>query len=129
MPIVILIIVLVLLVLLAVFTGVGVKLSIMRPKSDEVDFDKLSERHKIRYRRVLRSTVFTLVTVAAVAILVATLWMPVLQIYGASMTPTLTDGDIVISRKVKNLKQAIKIVVNQNALSSISEQGKESGRR
>ena len=31
--------------------------------------------------------------------------------------------------EVKNLKQAIKIVVNQNALSSISEQGKESGRR
>ncbi len=50
MPIVILIIVLVLLVLLAVFTGVGVKLSIMRPKSDEVDFEKLSERHKIRYK-------------------------------------------------------------------------------
>ena len=46
-----------------------------------------------------------LITVAAVAILVATLWMPVLQIYGASMTPTLTDGDIVISRKVRNLKQ------------------------
>ena len=78
---------------------------LQRPPLKELEGELQRERHKIRYRRVLRSTVFTLVTVAAVAILVATLWMPVLQIYGASMTPTLTDGDIVISRKVKNLKQ------------------------
>lgn len=37
--------------------------------------------------------------VAAVAVLVATIWMPVLQIYGASMTPTLNEGDIVLSVK------------------------------
>lgn len=78
---------------------------LQRPPLKELEGELQRERHKIRYRRVLRSTVFTLVTVAAVAILVATLWMPVLQIYGASMTPTLTDGDIVISRKVRNLKQ------------------------
>ena len=34
-----------------------------------------------------------------VAVLVATIWMPVLQIYGASMTPTLNEGDIVVSVK------------------------------
>ena len=33
------------------------------------------------------------------AVLVATIWMPVLQIYGASMVPTLDEGDIVISVK------------------------------
>jgi signal peptidase I len=48
---------------------------------------------------VLRSTVYTLITVAAVAVLVATLLMPVLQIYGGSMTPTLADRDIVLSLK------------------------------
>lgn len=37
--------------------------------------------------------------VAAVAVLVATIWMPVLQIYGSSMTPTLNEGDIVLSVK------------------------------
>ncbi len=78
---------------------------LQRPPLKELEKELQRERHKIRYRRVLRSTVFTLITVAAVAILVATLWMPVLQIYGASMTPTLKDGDIVISRKVKNLKR------------------------
>ena len=81
------------------------KKPIQRPPLKELESELQRERYKIRYRRVLRSTVFTLVTVAAIAILVATLWMPVLQIYGASMTPTLTDGDIVISRKVRNLKQ------------------------
>lgn len=78
---------------------------VKRPELKELEGELQRERYKTRYRRVLRSTVFTLVVVAAAAILVATLWMPVLQIYGASMTPTLTDGDIVISRKVRNLKQ------------------------
>ena len=57
------------------------------------------EKYKRRYKRVLRSTVYTLIVVAAAAVLVATIWMPVLQIYGASMVPTLDEGDIVISVK------------------------------
>lgn len=63
----------------------------------EAELDRL--KYKRRYRSVLRSTIYTLVTVAAVAVLVATLWLPVLQIYGSSMTPTLEDGDVVISVK------------------------------
>lgn len=58
-----------------------------------------------RYRTVLKSTIYTLITVAAIAILVATLWLPVLQIYGSSMTPTLQDGDIVVSVKTSELVQ------------------------
>ena len=42
---------------------------------------------------------FTLITVAAVAVLIAVLLLPVLQIYGTSMNPTLGEGDIVISVK------------------------------
>ena len=57
------------------------------------------EKYRRRYGRVLRSTIYTLITVEAVAVLVATLWLPVLQIYGSSMTPTLQDGDIVVSLK------------------------------
>lgn len=61
------------------------------------------ERNRIRrgknYRKALSSTVSVLVVVAALAVLVATLLMPVLQIYGSSMTPTLVDGDIVLSIK------------------------------
>ncbi|MBR6534193.1 MAG: signal peptidase I [Clostridia bacterium] len=47
----------------------------------------------------MRSTVYILIVVAAIAVLVATLFMPVLQIYGSSMAPTLDEGDIVISLK------------------------------
>ena len=48
---------------------------------------------------------YSLITVAAVAILVATLWLPVLQIYGNSMTPTLENGDIVFSLKTGEFQQ------------------------
>lgn len=58
---------------------------------------------KLHYRKrfvsTLRSTVFSLITVAAVAVLVAVLLLPVLQIYGTSMNPVLTEGDLVISVK------------------------------
>lgn len=54
---------------------------------------------------MLRSTVYTLITVAAVSVLVATLWLPVLQIFGSSMTPTLQNGDIVFSMKTADFQQ------------------------
>lgn len=63
------------------------------------------EKYKSQYRKVLRSTIYTLITVAAIAILVATLWLPVLQIYGSSMTPTLKDGEIVLSVKESEFTQ------------------------
>ena len=47
----------------------------------------------------MRNTIFTLITVAAVAVLVAVLLLPVLRIYGTSMTPTLEEDNIVVSLK------------------------------
>lgn len=61
-------------------------------------------KYKKRYNTVLRSTIYTLITVAAVAVLVATLWLPVLQIYGSSMTPTLQNGDIVFTLKTADFR-------------------------
>lgn len=75
------------------------KKSIARPTDAALQAEIHRLRYRSRYRSVLRSTVYTLVVVAAVAVLVATIWMPVLQIYGASMTPTLEEGDIVVSVK------------------------------
>lgn len=63
------------------------------------------ERYKQKYALVIKSTVFTLITVAAVAVLIATLWLPVLQIYGSSMTPSLSDGNIVVSSASNQLRQ------------------------
>lgn len=75
------------------------------PTSDQIAAELKRERYKHRYRSVLKSTVYTLITVAAIAVLVATLWLPVLQIYGSSMTPTLQDGEIVFSVKTVDLEQ------------------------
>ena len=69
------------------------------PELKDLEQELAREKYKNRYGMVLRSTIYTLITVAAVAILVATLWMPVLQIYGSSMNETLQDGDIVLSVK------------------------------
>ncbi|MCD8398533.1 MAG: signal peptidase I [Lachnospiraceae bacterium] len=57
------------------------------------------KRYKKKYWSTLRSTIATLVVVAAVAVLVAVLLLPVLRIYGTSMTDTLNNGDIVVSVK------------------------------
>lgn len=69
------------------------------PTVAQLEQELKRENYRRRYNRVLRSTIYTLVTVAAVAVLVATLFLPVLRIYGTSMTPTMTDGDIVVSVK------------------------------
>lgn len=78
---------------------------IKTPNSSDVEQALKRERYKLRYRRTIISTIFILITAAAVAVLVAMLWMPVLQIYGSSMTPTLQEGDIVVSLKENDLEQ------------------------
>ena len=65
-----------------------------------------TERKRIRrgtlYRRALRSTVAVLVVVAAVAVLITTLFLPILQISGDSMSPTLEHDQIVVLLKTKD---------------------------
>ena len=63
----------------------------------EKELDRM--RYQRRFALTMRSTIFTLVVVAAIAILVAVLVMPVLRIYGRSMNDTLDEGDIVVSVK------------------------------
>lgn len=75
------------------------------PSRADLENELHREKYKRRYRQVLRNTVFTLITVAAVAVLVATLFLPVLQIYGTSMTPSLNEGDIVLSVKASHFKR------------------------
>lgn len=74
------------------------------PTIEQLKNELNRERYKRRYFLVIRSTVYSLITVAAVAVLVATLWLPVLQIYGHSMAPTLTEGEIVVTVKNSEFK-------------------------
>jgi len=75
------------------------------PEIGELKAELHRVNYKRRYIKVFKSTVYTLVVVAAFAVLVATLWMPVLQIYGSSMTPTIDEGQIVVSVKGKDFEQ------------------------
>jgi signal peptidase I len=63
----------------------------------EKELGRLQYRRK--FRQTLYSTIGMLITVSAAAVLVAVLLLPVLRIYGTSMTPTLVEGDYVISFK------------------------------
>lgn len=73
--------------------------AIALPSKEQVE----SELDKIKYRKKFRSTLFStvsiLVVVAAVAVLVSTIFFPVVQVAGNSMEPTLKNGDILVLLK------------------------------
>lgn len=75
------------------------------PTTEQIERERARLRYKRRYSRTLRSTIAILVVVAAGAVLIATLWMPVLRIYGSSMAPTLKDGQIVVCVKSADFRQ------------------------
>lgn len=78
---------------------------INRPSSEELKAELKRARYADRYSKTLRSTLYSLIIVAAIAVLVATIFLPVLQIYGTSMSPTLKDGEVVVSIKRPDLEQ------------------------
>lgn len=74
------------------------------PTTEQLEGELKRVRYKSRYRSVLRSTIYSLITVAAIAVLIATLWLPVLQVYGNSMTPTLQNGEIIFTVKMSEFE-------------------------
>ena len=81
------------------------KKSLTSPSLPQLEKELHREQYKYRYASVMRSTINTLIIVAAFAILVATLWMPVLQIYGNAMDPSLTEGQVVVCVKTADMEQ------------------------
>ena len=69
------------------------------PTKEQVEAERKRYRRQKAYNKALGGTVYVLTIVAAVAVLIATLILPVLQIEGTSMEPTLTNGDIVLLMK------------------------------
>ena len=74
------------------------------PSTEEVAAERERLAYQSRYQRVLRSTIYILVVVAAVAVLLATLFLPVLQVSGDSMNPTLNDKDIILLVKSNHIE-------------------------
>ena len=63
----------------------------------EAELDRESSRYRLRC--ALRSAFSIMIVVAAAAVLISTLCLPVLRIYGTSMTPALTGGNIVVAAR------------------------------
>lgn len=70
--------------------------SVELPSIEQVESELNEIKAKKKFGRALRNTVYVLIVVAAIAVLISTLVLPVLQVSGESMEPTLYDGDIII---------------------------------
>ena len=75
------------------------------PSLKEIQNERKRIRRGAYYWQALRGTIAVLVVVAAIAVLITTLFMPILQISGDSMSPTLEHDEIVILTKTKNFKR------------------------
>ena len=78
---------------------------VVLPSVDEMKEELQRIKHKKRFGRAVKSTVYTLLVVAAVSILVSMLWGPVFRIHGSSMEPALSPGDIAVGIKTTDIKQ------------------------
>ena len=74
------------------------------PTIDQINAERKRMQHQADYRKALFGTIDVLIIVAAIAVLVSTLILPVLQITGDSMEPTLQNGDIVVLRKTTDFE-------------------------
>ncbi len=75
------------------------------PSLSEIQSERKRIRREAYYRQALRGTISVLLVVAAIAVLITTLFLPILQISGDSMSPTLEHDEIVICLKTKNFDQ------------------------
>ena len=75
------------------------KKEVSLPSKKQVETARKKYRRQKAYNKALGGTVYVLTIVAAVAVLISTLFLPVLQIEGTSMEPTLSNGDIVLLMK------------------------------
>lgn len=70
--------------------------TVVVPSEEEVIKEKERLQTQSLYRKTIVSTISVLLVVAAIAALISTLLLSVLQISGSSMEPTLTDRNIVV---------------------------------
>lgn len=76
----------------------------MLPTAEQVEAERSSLRRKDKIKKTFRSAAAILTVVAAIAVLLSTLVLPVIQISGDSMEPSFHNGDIVVLNKLQKLK-------------------------
>lgn len=75
------------------------------PTVEELEQELERERFRCTYKKTFQSTIYVLLVAAAIAVLAATIFVPVLRIYGTSMTPSLEPGDLVVALKNREPKR------------------------
>ena len=84
------------------------------PTLEQLETELAREKYRRRYGRSLRSTVYILIVVAAIAVLLAMLFFPIFRIYGSSMSPTVKEGEIVMALKGSDFKCGDVAVLSYN---------------
>ncbi len=75
------------------------------PTAEQLESELKQMKYRRNFRRIMRSTVSSLLVVAAIAVLVSMLFLPVLRVTGTSMTPTMQNDELIICSKRSNFKQ------------------------
>ena len=75
------------------------------PTVQQLQQEARRSEYKSNFRRTVAGTVGRLLVVAAIAVLVSMLFLPILQVTGNSMTPTLEDGEILMTVKGSSFRQ------------------------
>ena len=75
------------------------------PSAEQLEAELKQIKYRKDFRRILRSTISSLLVGAAVAVLVSMLFLPVLRVTGSSMTPTMKNDELIICSKRSNFKQ------------------------
>ena len=75
------------------------------PELNEIESEMSQVRSKGKYRQALKGTIGTFAVVAAIAVIIAFIFLPVLKITnGHNMEPGLQPGDIVVLYKTRNVR-------------------------
>lgn len=74
------------------------------PTLEQVTRERNRLKDKKNYAKSVWTTVFVLLIAAAITILIATMCLPVLQVSGNSMEPSLSDGEIVLVLKSRKFE-------------------------
>jgi signal peptidase I len=75
------------------------------PSAEQLETELKQIKYRKDFRRILKSTISSLLVVAAVAVLISMLFLPVLRVTGSSMTPTMQNDELIICSKRSNFKK------------------------
>lgn len=74
------------------------------PASEQISAELKRIRYRKEYFHMFYSTISSLLVVAAIAVLISMLFLPVLRVTGTSMAPTMENDELVICSKRSNFQ-------------------------